>query len=99
MTTADDLVSSSAAQISKTFSLQLCEILILLQYKSLRCNNQITFLIFQDRTQQFQFSEMCLWPIKITRQETTNILYISCCFRSPNKIITEPVQVEKTYRS
>jgi hypothetical protein len=32
---SDDLVSSSMAQFSKSYSLQLCEILILLKYRSL----------------------------------------------------------------
>ena len=36
MISLDDLVSSSAAQISKSFSLQLCEILIFPQHRSLR---------------------------------------------------------------
>jgi len=34
MINVDDLVFSATAQISKSFSLQLCEILILLKYRS-----------------------------------------------------------------
>ena len=40
-----DLVSSSVAQISKSFSLQLCEILILLQYRSLQTKIHTPYLL------------------------------------------------------
>ena len=57
----NELVSSSTAEISKLFSLQFCEILILLNYRSLRTKIHIPLSVDFDVSKLILIHSLVIW--------------------------------------